>query len=208
MRRKFQFTLLISMLALLGLSGCSSTRNVELEANFPVPLVSKVPIAMGVHLTPEIREYVYTEKIGKSNEWNVAVGPVQQTLFANLAQGMFDNFQVIAADTAELAPQAAMDAVLKPSIEQLQFALPDQTRTNYYEVWIRYNFQLYDPAGELISEWPLPAYGKAHKKDFGNKQRGVEAAALAACRDAMAFFSINFASEPAIEQWLQSMRTP
>lgn len=193
---------------LLVLAGCSGTKNVLPQANFPIPLVDKTPITMGIHLDPALREYVYTETVGKKGEWNVALGPVQVELFNNLAQGMFAEYTVVEGDAEPIGSVEGVDAVLRPSIAELQFALPEQTRSNYYEVWIRYNFQLFDANGTLISEWPLPAYGKANKNDFGNSNRGVEAAALAACRDAMAFFAINFDRDPAVKQWLDMRGTP
>lgn len=179
------------------LASCSTTKNLALETTFPVPLVNKVPVTMGVHLDEELLGFVYNETIEKKGEWNVDVGSVQTELFDNLATGLFEKHQMINADAAP-----GLDGILKPAIEELQFSLPSQTRSNFYEVWIRYNFELYDSNGNRIGDWPLPAYGKASKEDFSSSSSGVTAAAVAACRDAMAFFVLNFGKVPAVRQWL------
>lgn len=182
---------------LILLSSCTSTRNLELETTFPVPLMDKMSVRLGVHLDEEILSYVYHEEIEKKGEWNVELGSVQTELFDNLARGLFEAHALVDGNRAP-----SLDGVLKPSIVDLQFSLPTQTRSNFYEVWIRYNFELYDSNGNRIGDWPLPAYGKASKKDFGSASAGVEAAAIAACRDAMAFFALNFGKVPTVRQWL------
>ncbi|NKB97997.1 MAG: hypothetical protein GKR90_05805 [Pseudomonadales bacterium] len=179
------------------LSACAGTKNLALDTTFPVPLIDKLPMRLGVYLDEDLRGYVYNEKLEKKGEWNVDVGSVQTELFTNLAAGLFEGHQLV---TETSAPN--FDGVLEPEITDLQFSLPTQTRSNFYEVWIRYNFKLYDSNGNTIGDWPLPAYGKASKEDFSSASSGVEAAAVAACRDAMAFFVLNFQKVPAVKQWL------
>ena len=185
------------------LTGCSSSHNLALDNTFPVPLMQKTPLKLALYLDEELLSYTYYEKIDKKGEWNVALGPVQETLFVNLARGVLEDYEVVDGLTS-----SSMHGVLKPHIDDLQFSLPEQTRSNFYEVWIKYRFQLYDPNGGYVGEWPLPAYGKASKKDFGSSGSGVEAAAIAACRDAMAFFALNFTREPIVKSWLDAGMPP
>lgn len=192
----------VTVAGLLLLSACTGTRTVNIESNFPVPLMQKNALHMGLLLDEDLLNFSYQEKIEGKGEWNVPVGTVQRELFANLSSGMFTEYSFVASVPSA---ETQVQAVLKPAISDLQFSLPEQTRSNFYEVWIRYTFQLFDAGGNLIAEWPLPAYGKANKKDYGSANKGVTAAAVAACRDAMAFFAINFKREPKIEQWLKSL---
>lgn len=182
------------------LMACAGTKTLQVDASrFPVPLMSQSPVSLGVHLDDTINSFVHTETIEKKGTWEVVLGPVQQTLFANLSSGVFEAYEFV-DDTR--APH--LDGVLRPIIKEVQFSLPSQTRSNYYEVWIRYDFELYDREGGLLGQWSLPAYGKANKNNFGSKSVGLQEAALAACRDAMAFFSINFAKEPVVYQWMSA----
>ena len=159
--------------------------------------MDKIPLNLGIHLDEELLGFIYKEKVEKEGEWNVDLGSVQTELFENLSSGLFEGHTLVETNSAP-----GFDGVLKPKIDDLQFSLPAHTRSNFYEVWIRYSFELYDSNGNTIGSWPLPAYGKASKRDFGSASVGVEAAAMAACRDAMAFFALNFAKVPQVRQWL------
>jgi len=182
--------------AMLG--ACAGTKHLEVSGTFPIPLMQKSPVNLGIHLDEALVTYTHTEAIEKKGQWEVSIGPAQTQLFNNLATGVFEDFTFVDSITAK----APLDGVLHPTIMEVQFALPSQTRSDYYEVWIRYDFQLYDRAGNLVAEWKLPAYGKASKKNYGSAGNGLQAAAMAACRDAMAFFSINFSREPIVAKWL------
>ena len=192
--------MLLGLCVVVALAACAGTKRLNVDASrFPIPVMQKQALNLGIHLDEALISYVHTETIEKKGTWEVSLGPAQTTLFSNLAVGVFEQHELIQSDHA-----AHLDAVLKPSIHEVQFSLPSQTRSDYYEVWIRYGFKLFDPQGGLVDEWKLPAYGKANKNNFGSKSVGLQEAALAACRDAMAFFSINFAKEPAIIKWLQA----
>ena len=196
MHRQYLLPALLSSALLV--SGCAGTKQLDLQGDFPVPLMAKAPLNMGIHLDSELTSYTYTEEIEKKGEWVVALGPIQQPMFTSLAAGLFASHRFV----DQLGNDPALDGAIRPAIKEVQFSLPEQTRSDYYEVWIRYQFQLYDREGNLIGEWDLPAYGKASNKNFGNASSGLQAAAMAASRDAMAFFSINFASEPVVRKWI------
>jgi hypothetical protein len=183
----------------LVLGGCTAT-NVEISDQFPIPLLQKTPVRLGIHLNEDLRTLVYREKIEKKGEWVIAVGAAQEAMFTNLATGVFEDYAFVGGPNEA----AGFDGVLQPAIDEVQFSIPKQTRSDYYEVWLKYRFKLFDRAGNLVGEWNLPAYGKAHEQDYGGSGSALEAAALAACRDAMAFFSFNFEREPAVSQWLAS----
>ena len=144
--------------------------------------------------------FTHKETIEKKGSWEVSLGPAQRQLFGNLATGVFQNYRFVEG----LNVEAPLDGVLKPTIAEVQFALPSQTRSDYYEVWIRYEFQLFDRQGNPVGGWKLPAYGKASNKNHGSSASGLQAAAMAACRDAMAFFSINFSREPVVRKWISA----
>jgi hypothetical protein len=197
--RRSPITLLVcAITAALALFGCTGTKQLAIDNSFPIPIMEKTPVNLGIYLDDTLTQYAHKERIENAGEWEVQIGAAQKQLFDNLAKGLFENHTFVSSNSGE----APLDGVLKPNITDVQFSIPAQTRSNYYEVWIHYEFELFDRAGNPVGEWKLPAYGKASKNNYGSSSNGLEAAALAACRDAMAFFSINFAREPAVQKWL------
>lgn len=192
--RRFGFAVLL--LALLA--GCGATR-VSVPSAFPAPLVDKLPLHVGVRLDEALTSYKLHDKPEQGTEIEIEVGSAQTALFSTLLNGMFTQSSVV-SDTA-----AGVDAVLVPSIQELQFSTPEITKTDYFEVWIRYRMQLYRPDNTLIAEWPLTAYGQANARNYSMQgdQPALQAAALAACRDAMTFFIVQFRTIPAVEAWLR-----
>ena len=185
-------------ICLVIFSGCAGTKQLAIETNFPVPVIEKAPVSLGIFLDETLVNYAHEETIDQSGSWEVQIGQAQTQLFTNLATGLFENYAFVSGNTVA----APMDGVLKPTITEVQFSIPAQTRSDYYEVWVRYEFELYDRQGNVVGSWKLPAYGKASKNNHGSSSNGLQAAAIAACRDAMAFFSINFTREPAVQKWI------
>ena len=185
---------------LLGLTlftaGCGGAQ-VSLENQFPTPLLEPIPINAGIVLNEQLLSYNHNEEIQGSGKFNIDIGSAQRNMFSRLGEGLFSEYRVL----GQLAGNETVDAILLPEIMQMQMALPRQTRSEYFEVWMRYRFHFYDNEANLIGSWDLPAYGKANQNDYRGDEAGLKAAALSACRDAMAFFSLNFQSESVAARW-------
>ena len=177
-------------------AGCSGAQ-VSLENQFPTPLLEPIPINAGIVLNEKLLGYNHNEEIQGSGKFNIHIGSAQRNMFSRLGEGLFNNYTVL----EQLAGNDNVDAILLPEIMQMQMALPRQTRSEYFEVWMRYRFHFYDNQANLLGSWDLPAYGKANQNDYRGDEAGIKAAALSACRDAMAFFSLNFQSESVAARW-------
>ncbi len=190
-----------SLLMIAALTACTGGASVAVPTQFPVPLVRKLPLTIGVHLDKTLTEYVHTEAIEAQGDYRISLGPAQKPMFESLLTGLFTGFGFV---DDPLVPNNGMNGVLQPSIEELQFSTPKQTHTDYFEVWIRYKFILYDGNGDMLGDWELTAYGKANEGHFGLQSTApaLQAAAFAACRDAMAFFTLEFPKVPAVRSWL------
>ncbi len=192
----------VAAIAALFLTGCGGA-SVSVPPALPVPLVDRLPLNMGVYLSESLLGYTHREELENSGEWAIEFGSAQTLMFDNLLGGMFASVRPVAQPEA---PGGEVDGVLVPNIEEVQFSTPDQTRSNYFEVWVRYRFQLHGRDGALVGEWPLTAYGKANARNYGMNSRepALQAAALAAMRDAMAFFTVQFRTVPAVQDWLSA----
>ena len=192
-------TVRLHLLLCLGLFGCAAP-NIEIGSDFPVPNVRKVPVNLGIHLSSQLTNYTYSQKINKKGEWKITLGPAQRSMFAILGNHVFDESSFV----QNPAIDDSIDGFIAPTIAELQFSIPKQTRTDYFEVWIRYEFKLYDKNSNLLGEWDLPAYGKANSQNYSSDSLALQAAAISACRDAMAFFSLNFGRVPLIKNWIEA----
>lgn len=178
--------------------GCAGAK-VAVPTQFPVPLVEKVPLPVGLYLDDALLNYIHRESLEQRGDWEIELGAAQPAMFANLLDGMFAGHRLVKRLDAK-HPDIA--GVLSPSIEEVQFATPEQSRSDYYEVWLRYRFKLHDNQGAELGAWDLTAYGKAHKQNHAGASSALQDAAMAACRDAMAFFTQQFASVPVVQAWL------
>jgi hypothetical protein len=194
----------ITFAVTLLVAGCMTT-NVEVPATqFPVPLMQQLPVRMGLFLPEELSNYQFRQDLGDAGVFEIEIGPAQKAMFTNLLTGMF--VKVLPASDPTTFDTLQADAVLVPRIAEMQFSTPQQTRTDYYEVWIRYDMALYDQDGTVIAQWPLTAYGKANTQNYllASTSPTLTQAALNACRDAMAFFTVQFQTLPGVQQWLQA----
>ena len=189
------------MLALaLAAVGCAGAK-VAVPTGFPVPQVAKVPLPVGLYLDEALLSYVHRESLEQRGDWEIELGSAQQPMFNNLLTGLFIGHRRVAQLGGSHDDIAG---VLAPAIEELQFATPEQTRSEYYEVWIRYRFELHANSGEKLGQWHLTAYGKAHQQNHAGASGALQSAALVACRDAMAFFTQQFGRVPVVRSWLNS----
>ena len=178
------------------LLSCQSV-NVELNSEFPVPQVERLPIDVGIIFSEELVDYTYADEIDGLGQLNIRLGKTPFDLLKSLGAGVFTDYQMVTT----VARDNVYDGYLQTQISGFQIATPRQTRTDYYEVWMRFNFVFLDQGGNAISEWVLPSYGKANETDYRTKERALEAAARSACRDAMAVFSLRAASNSNVLQW-------
>lgn len=186
------------------LSGCMTT-NVEVPTTqFPIPLMQQLPVRMGLYLPEELRSYEFRQDLGDAGVFEIEIGPAQEAMFTNLLTGMFS--EVVASADPTTFDTLEADAVLVPRIAEMQFSTPQQTRTDYFEVWIRYDLALHGQDGTVVARWPLTAYGKANTQNYllASTSPTLTQAALNACRDAMAFFTVQFQTLPGVQQWLQA----
>src|SRR6056297_859059 len=81
----------LALLALAILAG-SGAREVVVEGEFPEPLMSKLPITLGVWYDEAFREHeFFDEASGRAeSDWLVRTGEAQVLLWDRLLRGMFE----------------------------------------------------------------------------------------------------------------------
>ena len=207
------------LLALCALCvGCKGGASVTVDISVPRPLVEPIDATMGVYFDDSLQSYVHQEALADHGDYSIDIGASQVPVFAQVFDAMFRSVvKVVAAPTEdESTLQVAsgggspptLDGILAPHIEEVQFAIPDQTGGEFYEVWIRYQIRLLEADGTPLAEWPLIGYGKANKANYGTMDRRAAAlneATIWALRDAAALLSFQFRDQAEVQDWLAGL---
>jgi len=190
-----------AFILLIIICGCSQSLALKVETEVPVPLVSKIPVSIGVYYDNTFRTHVYEENSADRQNWAIESGPSQVALFNQVLPSMFRDVRQLSS-LPEAGISSGLNAVLVPSIEDMQFSLPRETRLDMYEVWIKYKIRLLETNGNLITEWPLTAYGRTTTDSVKSRKKGLYGAMELALRDAGAKMVIGFPQAMGVKQWL------
>ncbi len=183
----------------VALGGCGGA-NILVSTTVPTPLVEPIPIAVGLRFDDTMRQYVHEEDLDTFGKFRIELGSTQVPVFERVFAALFERTELV--DSVE-TPAAHVDAIIAPSVEELQFSIPEQTRSGFFEVWIKYKIDVYRPGGELLGSWPLPAYGKSNSENLGfmdgGQGQGLNDATIWALRDAAAHVAFYFPTAPEIK---------
>lgn len=173
---------LSGMLALGLLVGCGS--NVTLDPpTIPAPLINKIPATVGLRMPADFDNFVHDEEILGREHWTINLGNSNAALFTQLFGFMFEKVTLLSAtDDPGTIP---IDVLIEPSIEDFEFSVPNQSKTEAFAVWIRYRITVFDQAGVEVASWPVSAYGKSQTESVTGSQ-ALQRAAILAMRDAAA----------------------
>ena len=206
------------MLCLTLLAGGCATKQVEVEGNFPSPLLDPLPITLGVIYPSAFAEHeFFDEAKGRAeSDWLVKTGEAQVEFWDILFGGMFDEVVHIRDWETAQSQGPEIDGVLIPAIADLQYTIPTHTNVKIYEIWMRYEFQLVDVAAihqqedgalsfnpdERLAAWPITAYGKTPTAFLQTDEEAVNLAAVVALRDAGANCVTSCGGTPDVAVWL------
>ncbi len=186
------------------LTACSAT-TINIEGSFPAPLVQKLPLTVGVYYDEAFINHSFIEINDNTgdDQYIINSGASQLELFNTMLPAVFE--QVVQLDSLGSASSMSdIDAVFVPAIEEFQVGLPQKTRLNVYEIWVKYNMRLAQSNGDYIADWVMTAYGKSPEETFQSVDAGVNDAANVALRDLAASFTLGFSNIPEINEWLRS----
>jgi len=191
------FTLPLALILLIT-AGCTST--LQVEGEFPRPVIHQLPLQVAVHYQDDFRRYRYVEKSEKRSKWEIDIGNAQVALFDTVLPAMFENVVQVSG----ISPQenSDIDLFFEPYVEEFQYNMPRETKVNMFEVWIKYNMKVYDGQGALIADWILTAYGKTPTAFMKSEENALNEAMIIALRDVGAGLSLKFSHIPEINSWL------
>ena len=194
----------LALVVVLAAVAACGPNEVMVQGEFPEPLMTKLPITIGVWYPEEFANHeFFDEAKGRAESgWIVRTGEAQVTMWDTLFGGMFAEFVHMKGEPAPGQMNQLVDAVLVPRVDELQYTIPAHTNVKVYEIWMRYAFDLVTVEGEPIAEWTMTAYGKTPTAFLQSDSAAVNLAAVVALRDAGANFAANFTRVPAVQDWL------
>tara|TARA_B100000405_G_scaffold279528_1_gene222903 strand:- start:38 stop:517 length:480 start_codon:yes stop_codon:yes gene_type:complete len=158
---------------------------------------------MAIFYDDALREFSYMEysETGRE-EINIESGESHIRLFNAILPAMFEEVVEIGGMDDPMVQE--VDAVFSPFIEEFQLALPEKTKLDVYEVWIKYNMRIVDRSGNSLADWVVTSYGKTPTSTFLSVEDGINEAAIVALRDLASSFSLNFSQIPEVQDWLSN----
>jgi len=196
-----QVRLLLGILGSYLLSGCAPV--ILVSTDFPQPLVEPLPVRMGLLLGEELLAYEYREQIPQQATYTIQIGNANASMMNRLFQPMFASVEPVDDLPLAQVDSSRIDGVLSPELDRYEFDVPIGQNDEFVEVWMQYLLRLYEPNGELITEWPISGYGKAELRNTGNRISAISRATVLAMREVGAVIATGFAEQPEVEYWLQ-----
>jgi hypothetical protein len=169
-------------------TGCRPVR-FEATTNIPRPLITPIPVTVGLYVPEEFRDFVHKEERW-GVKWEVNLGKAQTDGLTRLVGAMFE--RVVPLDSimgAVVDPQ--IRAVIEPELEAFSFVTPRDAGAPFYAVSLKYRIGLYAPDGKLVESWPFTGYGSVENSGFGGEDPLKRATSMA-MRDAGAKLAVEF----------------
>ncbi len=200
-QKKILYQSLIAILSLIFLNACTST--LVVDGDFPSPLISKLPYSVGVHYPENFKNYTYKEASKDRQKWIIIAGDAQTELFQTVLPGMFESVsQFDTLPPYEIPPD--VDMIISPTLTAFEYTLPTETSIKVYDIWLKYNIQVFSNQGSLIADYNMTAYGKTPVGGIlSTNEAALNLAIVAALRDAGANLILDFAKVPEIRAWLE-----
>ncbi len=177
------------------LVNCGST-SVKVNSSFPDVVFEAKPLSAAIVFTDSFRSYIAQP----NKDTQIAIGESQTRVLTKTFGGLFETIEIV--PSAEQA-SAEVDIIITPSVYEVQVATPNNNYLNVFEVWIKYNLELTDSQGQVITNWFMPAYGKTPDSFLASKEKAIERAANVALRDAGAKLVLDFFRIPAVNGYIK-----
>ena len=183
------------LLAVIVISGCSSSAQVQIDSPFPTVVSKPKAVKAAIVFSDDFKAYV----AAPNSRTSIDLGSAQTELLSNAFKGLFRDVEFVSAATDVTLENAL---VITPSVQEVQVSTPSDTYLNVYEVWIKYNLDIQTASGDQVDSWFMPAYGKTPDSFMLSKSNAIEEAAVIALRDAGAKLMLDFYRIPSVYNWL------
>lgn len=177
----------------MALGACASDRTATPPSEFPTPVMAQLQMTVALDIDDNFRNFIHSETLVERREqsWTLPIGPASVDWVQGLMQARF--VSIAGGRTAPLR--------FKPQIERVEFSLPTQTGTPFYEAWIQYRILVFNAAGQEVANWAVAAYGKARDSTMLSAEVGMGRALNQAMRDATAATALELQDTARLSSW-------
>lgn len=192
---------------LVLLAGCGTTQ-FEAQPAIPPPLITRIPVVVGVHMPAAFREAVHREE-HDGVDYAITLGKAQADGFGRLMDAMFTRAVPVSASDAGAATDPEIRGVLEPVLEEFSFVTPRDTGTSLYAVSLRYRINAYTPDGTLVDSWTFTGYGAQPVGSVpGQGTAALQQAAGMAMRDAGTKLAVEFREQAIVRGLIDATAAP
>ena len=185
------------------LAGCGTTE-FEAQPVIPPPLITRIPVVVGVYLPAEFRTAVHREE-HDGVDYAISIGKAQADGFGRLMDAMFDRVVPVTASGAGAATDPQIRGVLEPVLEEFSFVTPRDTGTPLYAVSLKYRINAYRPDGTFVDSWSFTGYGTQAGSSVPGQGKGIlQKAAAVAMRDAGAKIAVEFREQAIVRGLIEA----
>ena len=167
--------------------GCSSQVKID-NPNIPKLLVTQAPFSIAIKYPDNFNNFIHEEKVIGRKTWQVDFSHSNKLLFNEIFQSFFEKVTVIEYSKDNIYQN--FNFTIMPSIDAIEFSVPEQSQDETFSVWIRYRIKIFDSTGNEIINWPISSYGKTSTTTFSDDDDLANAAILA-MRDAAALIVLQ-----------------
>jgi len=184
-------------------AGCTTTQ-FEAQPVIPEPLVTRIPVVVGVYMPAAFGEAVHREKRDGA-QVEIALGKAQAAGFQRLMNAMFTRVVPVPAVDAGAATDPEIRGVLEPVLEEFSFVTPRDTGTPLYAVSLKYRINAYKPDGQPGDSWTFTGYGAQSSSSVpGQGRDALQQAAGIAMRDAGAKIAVEFREQAIVRGLIEA----
>lgn len=179
--------------------GCST--NVHVQTDFPTALTPEIPLVTGLYFDQELRDFSYRN----ADKVTITLGEAAVKMFSAIFGDLFQQIVIL-----DKFPQDSpkVDLIISPHIEEMQLSLPHNTQIPVFELWIKYNVQVFDGSSAPVADWIMTSYGRTIDRTLSSDEELLEQAVILALRDAGAQLITQFTLVPDINRWLEQRLAP
>lgn len=194
--RQWMRTLASTVFFALGTAGCGTTYKDHViepgQAYDGEPLVTPLPLTVGVYYTPEFRNY--EGNTSRSNDrrvdrYHLRLGPASVALFDRILAAQFAEVRSVDRVPTPDAGEPGLDAVIEVSFASAGL------------MSVGYDLTLYAPSGTVIAKFDADGATYSDRVDDETVPRGLRVA----MRNAAAKFLVDFSDNPDIHAWLSGL---